>query len=179
MAYSPEQIALIDKVCDYYYEYYESYCRIDTPSDDLFVKKFGIDRDTSQWAINTFCKIGDELGILKSSKSGYGYYRVVNINKVEFTNFKNEGGFKSYFSESDKNIEMIQNISLGDNYGQIFQTGDKSNFNNLSSIRSTVSSVSNKEKVEPVWKRVLFNPWIITVGGSLIVAYIAHYFHWV
>jgi hypothetical protein len=176
MAYTPEKIELIDKVSNYYFDFYKGYCRIDNPSNILSAEKYGKDTDTTQWAINKFCKIGHELGILKASKSGYGYCDLVSMDLIEFGNFKNEGGFKKHFSELDKNSEMIQSIRLGDNYGQTFQTVDQSSSSKISSIQSSDSSVSEKDKVKPILKNVLFNPLVSATVAGLIVPNILYYF---
>ena len=176
MPYTSEQIRLIDNVADYFYEYYASYCRIDNPTDDFFAKTLSVDTDTAQWAINMFCKIGDELGILKASKSGYGYYHVVNVNNVEFTNFKNDGGFKKYFNELSTNSTNVQNIVL-ENSGTILQSGNQSSFSKINSSQNFNSFADTNEMI-PVWKKILNNPWTIAIFGGIIVAFIAYYFHW-
>ena len=178
MTYTSEQIELIDKISNYYYDYYKGYCRTDNPSDDLFSEKYEIDRDKAQWAINMFCKIGDELGILKASKSRYGLYNVVNMDLIEFENFKSEGGFKKYFSDIVKPYAAPSNIVMS-NSGTIIQTGRDANVGDKATKQIQDSYNVKSQRSKPLLEKILYNPWIVTVIGGLIIAYLVYKFGWI
>jgi len=79
----------------------------------------------------------------------------------------------------------ITNIHHGDNYGQILQGGHQSSFDltiknkeiaqpNMSNTRHNTATLK-----EGVLKKVFSNPWVITVIGGLLIAFLAKLFGWI
>ena len=100
MSYTKEQIELMDKVLNYFKEFYINHSTKYDPSVLVLSKQLNTDKDNMQFTINNVCKHGHELGLLVAEKLGYGDYKVYKMNKFFTDNFINQGGFKKYFSKT-------------------------------------------------------------------------------
>jgi hypothetical protein len=177
MSYTTEQIELMDKVLDYFKEFYINHSTKYDPSASFLGKQLGTDKDNIQFAINNVCKHGHEIEFLTAEKFGYGDYKVYKMNKLLTDNFINEGGFKTYFAKNDKeNNGTIQNIHVGDNYGQINQFGHNATFSDNNDSKLTDSSSNKKNQHKSFIVRILKSSWTITIIGGLIVLIIGAYF---
>ena len=77
---------------------------------------------------------------------------------------------------SNKQLSIIAtNLHVGENYGHLIQTGHSSNLHQKITIHKGQKLISKKS-----WLVSFFsNPWIITVIGGLLIAFLAKLFGWV
>jgi hypothetical protein len=167
--YTSEQIELFDKVFNYYVDFEITKKERNNPTDTLFSKKFGIDIELAEFAINKVLEIGDQLQILKSEKYGYGGYGLVRMDKIQSINFQNQGGFKEYFSDISKYADKDQIINIGNNYGQVFQAGQKLIITENTNIETTEIKSNNQEQNKSLFRKVITSKWTITIIGGIIV----------
>lgn len=101
--------------------------------------------------------------IIKNLSSGVAYVLYEKFLKDQIKNSSNE----------KISPVMTTNFHIGDNFGQLNQTGHSSTNNLKSRINEKPSSKKN-------WLVTLFsNPWVVTIASGLLIAFLAKYFGWV
>ena len=111
--YTQEQIDLFDKIFRIIYEYHVNHNRSINLNPDSLSEHLKCDKDDAEEAFNIVCEIGTELGLLKTYKSGYGNYEVMDLIKLKATYFIDSGGFLSYYNglNNDKSsMKIILNL---------------------------------------------------------------------
>jgi len=184
MTHTSEQIDLIDKVFNFYFDYNFNGERRN-PTNNLFAKLFQVDKSTAQFAINQVSEIGHQLQILVAQKFGYGDWEVVKMDKERCLTFQSQGGFKKYFADKendiDKDLVVNQNIHLGDNFGQIINA-NQSSFEKVDQSRPTI--IPTQAQKQPYQKSLLsitewiFKNVIIVIITGVLIGYLIFKFKW-
>lgn len=103
--------------------------------------------------------------VYSSLKKGVAWIRYENFLKEEL---------EKIIKEKTQPSHAI-NLVVGDNYGQTIQI-DNSNISNFKSKNEVRPTSISKQHIAA---RILSNPWVITIIGGLIIAFIANRFGWV
>ncbi len=95
------------------------------------------------------------------------------------------GGLSAYKIQKvqKENISPIANIYQGDNYGQVYQAGHQSSFEleTNSSVEPTMNDKTHRKAglKSRTLAKIFSNPWVITIIGGLVIAFLAKFFGWI
>lgn len=102
---------------------------------------------------------------------------------------KKAGGHEAYLRLKEQRESQqlcVTNNHYGENFGAVFQTGHQSSFSSFELTNKPTIQPNNADTTQSdatlkkgVVMRILTNPWVITITGGLIIAFLAKHFGWV
>ncbi len=101
---------------------------------------------------------------------------------------RSAGGLSAFKTQKQQAAipNITNNIHQGDNYGNIVQSGHQSSLIDLELKNKSVADTTSIDTTHDITtlkkgtlKKIFSNPWIITVIGGLIIAFLAKLFGWV